>query len=125
VGDTITEADIRAFTTLVRFDAVYHNHFKCNRNKISEDPVLHGYLLDLYQTPGFADTVNMAHIKRHYYTVHTSINPTQIIPLGPDTDWAAEHGRERLGGSPFGDGSPPARDDTLVRYPDTPPASRR
>lgn len=123
VGDTVTEADIRAFTTMVRFDAVYHTHFKCNRNKIAEDPALHGYLLDLYQTPGFADTVNMAHIKRHYYTVHTNLNPSQIIPVGPEIDWSAEHGREQLGGSPFGDGSPPPRDDFLSKYPDTPPGS--
>ncbi len=104
----------------MRFDAVYHNHFKCNRNKIAEDPVLHGYRLDLYQTSGFADTVNFAHIKRHYHQVHTDLNPTRIIPVGPETDWAAAHGREALGGSPFGDGTPPVGDDALVRYPDTP-----
>ncbi|MDQ4006928.1 MAG: glutathione S-transferase C-terminal domain-containing protein [Actinomycetota bacterium] len=123
VGETITEADVRAFTTLVRFDAVYHNHFKCNRNKIAEDPVLQGYLLDLYQTAGFADTVSFAHIKRHYYQVHTDLNPTRIIPAGPETDWTAPHGRERLGGSPFGDATAPERDDTLVTYRDTPPGS--
>ncbi|MGH3357105.1 MAG: glutathione S-transferase family protein [Nocardioidaceae bacterium] len=121
VADTITEADIRAFTTLVRFDAVYHGHFKCNRHKVAEHPVLQGYLLDLYQTPGFADTVNMAHIKRHYYQVHTNLNPSQVIPVGPATDWTAPHERERLGGSPFGDGTPPPTDDTLATYPDTPP----
>jgi glutathionyl-hydroquinone reductase len=121
VGETITEADIRAFTTLVRFDAVYHSHFKCNRNKITEDPVLQGYLLDLYQTPGFADTVNFTHIKRHYYEVHTNLNPTQVVPVGPNTDWAAKHGRERLGGTPFGDGTPPEGDDTLAIYRDRPP----
>jgi glutathionyl-hydroquinone reductase len=121
VADTITEADVRAFTTLVRFDAVYHSHFKCNRNKLAEDPVLHGYLLDLYQTPGFADTVNMAHIKRHYYQVQTNVNPSQVIPVGPAIDWTAPHGREALGGSPFGDGTPPEPDDSLVTYPDMPP----
>jgi putative glutathione S-transferase len=108
VGDTITEADIRLFTTLVRFDAVYHGHFKCNRNKLSEDRVLWGYVRDLYQTPGFGDTVDFDHIKRHYYQVHTGVNPTRIVPLGPDlSGWSAPHGREELGGRPFGDGTPP------------------
>jgi glutathionyl-hydroquinone reductase len=74
VGDTITEADIRAFTTLIRFDPVYHTHFTCNRNKITEMPVLWAYLRDLFQTPGFGDTVDFDHIKRHYYCVHTNIN---------------------------------------------------
>ncbi|MPY96546.1 MAG: glutathione S-transferase family protein [Actinophytocola sp.] len=110
VGDTITEADIRLFTTLVRFDAVYHNHFKCNRNKLAEMPVLWAYARDLYQTPGFGDTVDFDHIKRHYYLVHTNINPTGIVPLGPDlSGWDTPHGREQLGGRPFGDGTPPAR----------------
>ncbi|MFJ8825003.1 glutathione S-transferase family protein [Streptomyces sp. NPDC102467] len=109
VGDTITEADIRLFTTLVRFDAVYHGHFKCNRNKLTEDPVLWAYTRDLFQTPGFGDTVDFDHIKRHYYEVHTGINPTAIVPLGPDlSGWETPHGRERLGGRPFGDGTPPA-----------------
>ncbi|GAA5103653.1 glutathione S-transferase family protein [Haloechinothrix salitolerans] len=109
VGDTITEADIRLFTTLVRFDAVYHNHFKCNRNKLTEMPVLWAYARDLYQTPGFYDTVDFDHIKRHYYLVHTNINPTGIVPLGPDlSGWDTPHGREQLGGRPFGDGTPPA-----------------
>ena len=76
----ITEADIRLFTTLVRFDAVYHGHFKCNRCKLTEDPVLWAYARDLYQTPGFGDTVDFDHIKRHYYQVHTGINPTGIVP---------------------------------------------
>ncbi|MFI5661249.1 glutathione S-transferase family protein [Streptomyces sp. NPDC051684] len=109
VGDTITEADVRLFTTLVRFDAVYHGHFKCNRNKLAEDPVLWAYARDLYQTPGFGDTVDFDHIKRHYYQVHTGINPTRIVPLGPDpSGWETPHGREKLGGRPFGDGTPPA-----------------
>ena len=77
VGDTITEADVRLFTTLVRFDAVYHGHFKCNRQKLSELPVLWAYARDLFQTPGFGDTIDFAHIKRHYYVVHHDINPTR------------------------------------------------
>ncbi|WP_405791824.1 glutathione S-transferase family protein [Streptomyces sp. NBC_01506] len=108
VGDTITEADIRLFTTLVRFDAVYHGHFKCNRFKVAEDPVLNAYAKDLYQTPGFGDTVDFDHIKRHYYMVHTGVNPTRIVPLGPDlSGWLTPHHREELGGRPFGDGTPP------------------
>ncbi|HEV7212236.1 MAG TPA: glutathione S-transferase C-terminal domain-containing protein [Blastococcus sp.] len=108
VGDTITEADIRLFTTLIRFDAVYHGHFKCNRNKISEDAVLWAYLRDLFQTPGFGDTVDLDHIKRHYYQVHATINPTRVVPLGPDlSGLTSTHGRESLGGRPFGDGTPP------------------
>ncbi|MET9604190.1 glutathione S-transferase C-terminal domain-containing protein [Streptomyces sp. NPDC006512] len=108
VGDTITEADVRLFTTLVRFDAVYHGHFKCNRRKLSEMPVLWAYARDLFQTPGFGDTVDFDHIKRHYYTVHADINPTGIVPAGPDlAGWLAPHGREALGGRPFGRGTPP------------------
>ncbi|MDQ0793122.1 glutathione S-transferase family protein [Streptomyces sp. B1I3] len=108
VGDTITEADIRLFTTLVRFDAVYHGHFKCNRAKLTEDPVLWAYVRDLYQIPGFGDTVDFDHIKRHYHRVHTGINPTGIVPLGPDlSGWLTPHHREQLGGRPFGDGTPP------------------
>jgi glutathionyl-hydroquinone reductase len=108
VGDTLTEADVRLFTTLVRFDAVYHNHFKCNRSKLTEMPVLWAYARDLFQTPGFGDTIDFDHIKRHYYEVHTDINPTGIVPLGPDlTGWATPHFREELGGRPFGDGTPP------------------
>lgn len=110
MGDTITEADVRLFTTLVRFDAVYHGHFKCNRNKLSEMPVLWAYARDLFQTPGFGDTVNFEQIKEHYYVVHEDLNPTQIIPKGPDTaGWTTAHGRESLGGSPFGKGSAPTR----------------
>lgn len=84
MGDAITEADVRLFTTLVRFDAVYHGHFKCNRNKLTELPVLWAYAKDLYRTPGFGDTVDFDHIKRHYYLTHHHINPTAIVPLGPD-----------------------------------------
>jgi glutathionyl-hydroquinone reductase len=108
VGDTITEADIRLFTTLVRFDAVYHGHFKVNRNKLSELPVLWAYTRDLFHTPGFGDTIDFPQIKEHYYKVHTDINPTQFVPKGPDlANWHDPHGREALGGRPFGDGTPP------------------
>ena len=108
VGETITEADVRLFTTLVRFDAVYHGHFKCNRNKLSEMPALWAYARDLFQTPGFGDTVDFQQIKEHYYVVHTDINPTQIVPKGPDlSGWLTSHGREALGGRPFGDGTAP------------------
>ena len=108
VGDTTTEADVRLFTTLVRFDAVYHGHFKCNRHKLTELPVLWAYARDLFQTPGFGDTIDFDHIKRHYYEVHEDINPTGIVPAGPDlTGWTTPHGREELGGRPFGEGTPP------------------
>jgi putative glutathione S-transferase len=109
VGDTITEADVRLFTTLVRFDAVYHGHFKCNRSKLTELPVLWAYARDLFQTPGFGDTIDFSHIKHHYYEVHRTVNPTGIVPCGPDlSGWVTPHGREALGGRPFGDGTPPA-----------------
>ncbi|MDX1448947.1 MAG: glutathione S-transferase C-terminal domain-containing protein [Acidimicrobiia bacterium] len=108
VADTITEADIRLWTTLVRFDAVYHNHFRCNRNKLSEMPVLWAYARDLFQTPGFGDTIDFSQIKDHYYLVHTTINPTGVVPKGPDpSGWLTPHHREELGGRPFGDGTPP------------------
>jgi putative glutathione S-transferase len=108
VGDTLTEADVRLFTTLVRFDAVYHGHFKCNRNKLTEMPALWAYARDLFQTPGFGDTVDFAQVKAHYYVVHTDINPTQVVPKGPDLRvWSTRHGREALGGSPFGNGTAP------------------
>ena len=109
VGDTITEADVRLFTTLARFDPVYHGHFKCNRQKLSEMPALWAYARDLFQTPGFGDTIDFVQIKQHYYIVHKDINPTQIVPKGPDlSNWLTPHGRETLGGKPFGDGTPPA-----------------
>jgi putative glutathione S-transferase len=108
MGDTITEADVRLFTTLARFDAVYQTHFKCNRNKLTEMPVLWAYARDLFQTPGFGDTIDFHQIKRHYYEVHTDVNPTGIVPLGPDlSGWLTPHDREQLGGSPFGDGTAP------------------
>ena len=84
VGGQLTEADVRLFTTLVRFDAVYHGHFKCNRTKLTEMPVLWAYARSLYQTPGFGDTVDFDQIKRHYYATHDAINPTRIVPKGPD-----------------------------------------
>ena len=108
VGDTITEADVRLFTTLARFDTVYHGHFKCNRSKLAEMPVLWAYARDLFQTPGFGDTIDFVQIKQHYYLVHTDINPTRIVPQGPDLSaWLIPHGRDALGGRPFGDGTPP------------------
>ena len=117
VGDTITHADVRLFTTLVRFDPVYHGHFKCNRHKLTEMPVLWAYARDLFQTPGFGDTIDFVHIKSHYYETHTDVNPTGIVPAGPPLEnWAEPHGREELGGSPFGDGTPPPppRPDEVV-----------
>ncbi|MGV9367688.1 glutathione S-transferase family protein [Amycolatopsis sp. NPDC003731] len=118
VGDTITEADVRLFTTLVRFDAVYHGHFKCNRQKLTELPVLWAYTRDLFQTPGFGDTIDFAQIKEHYYVVHKNVNPTGIVPLGPDSSgWLTPHGREELGGRPFGDGTPPGPPPESERVP--------
>jgi len=94
MGDVITEADVRLFTTLVRFDAVYHGHFKCNRNKLVEMPALWGYARDLYQTPGFGETIDFGQIKAHYYVVHRDINPSGIVPKGPDDHvWRTPHGR--------------------------------
>jgi putative glutathione S-transferase len=95
-GNEFVETDWRLFVTLVRFDAVYHGHFKCNIRRIVDYPNLFGYLKDLYQTDGVADTVNFDHIKRHYYITHDEINPTGIVPLGPDQDLTTPHGRERL-----------------------------
>ena len=99
---------MRLWPTLVRFNAVYHGHFKCNRNKITEMPVLWAYARDLYQTPGFGDTIDFPQTKAHYYRVHTGLNPSEIIPAGPDlSGWLTPHHREELGGRPFGDGTPP------------------
>lgn len=95
-GADPVETDWRLFVTLVRFDAVYHGHFKCNVRRLADYPHLFGYLRDLYQYDGIADTVNFDHIKRHYYMTHTEINPTRIVPLGPDQDLSAPHGREAL-----------------------------
>ena len=108
VGDTITEADVRLFTTLARFDPVYHGHFKCNRQRLADFPALWAYARDLFQTPGFGDTTDFRQIKEHYYIVHTDLNPTQIVPKGPALSiWHEPHHREQLGGRPFGDGTPP------------------
>lgn len=93
VSDVLTEADWRLFTTLIRFDAVYHGHFKCNIKQIADYPNLYGYMKELYQMNGIADTVNFDHIKRHYYFSHTMINPTQVIPVGPKQDLMSAHGR--------------------------------
>jgi glutathionyl-hydroquinone reductase len=95
-GDRITEADWCLFPTLVRFDAVYHGHFKCNLRRIVDYPNLWGYLRDLYGQPGVAETVNLDHIKKHYYRSHGSVNPTRIVPKGPVLDFGEPHGRERL-----------------------------
>ena len=97
LGPRQTEADWRLFPTLVRFDAVYHGHFKCNVRRIVDYPNLSGYLRDLYQHAGVALTVDMDHIKRHYYVTHEEINPTRIVPIGPVLDLAAPHDRARLG----------------------------
>ncbi|MEQ8306437.1 MAG: glutathione S-transferase family protein [Hoeflea sp.] len=96
MGDTRTEADWRLFTTLIRFDPVYVVHFKCNVRRIADYPALSGYLRELFQMPGIADTVNMMHIKHHYYGSHKNINPTGIVPVGPELDLTAPHGRDRL-----------------------------
>ena len=96
-GDQITEADWRLFVTLVRFDPVYVGHFKCNLRRIADYPNLSGYLRDLYQQPGIAETVNLDHIKRHYYMTHPQINPTGVVPKGPEMDLEAPHGREGVG----------------------------
>jgi putative glutathione S-transferase len=118
VGDTITEADIRLFTTLVRFDAVYHGHFKCNRQKLDELPVLWAYTRDLFQTPGFGDTIDFAQTKEHYFVMHRDLNPSGIVPSGPDlSGFLTPHGREQLGGRPFGDGTPPGPPLEAERVP--------
>jgi putative glutathione S-transferase len=97
VGNRFTEADVRLFTTLVRFDPVYEVHFKCNLRRIADYPALSGFVRDVYQTPGVAATVDMDHIKRHYYLTHRRLNPIGIVPKGPALDLGAPHGRERLG----------------------------
>ncbi|WP_249979101.1 glutathione S-transferase family protein [Vreelandella olivaria] len=97
-GEWLTEADIRLFTTLIRFDAVYYGHFKCNFKRIEDYPNLANYVREIYQWPGVAETVNMDHIKRHYYYSHDTINPTRIVPAGPLLDFQRPHDRERLPG---------------------------
>ncbi len=96
VGDQITEADWRLFTTLVRFDAVYYNHFKTNKKRLMDYPNLWGYTRELYQFPGIAETVNMDHIKYHYFASHRSINPTGIVPKGPEIDFMLPHARKSV-----------------------------
>ncbi len=96
VGDTLTEADIRLFTTLVRFDPVYHGHFKCNIRRVTDYPNLWGFTRDLYQHPRIRPTVDFDHIKRHYYASHDTINPTRIVPVGPALDFEEPHGRDAL-----------------------------
>ncbi|MGZ8802958.1 MAG: glutathione S-transferase family protein, partial [Mycobacterium sp.] len=119
VGNTITEADVRLFTTLARFDPVYHGHFKANRSKLSEMPVLWAYARDLFQTPGFGDTTDFVQIKQHYYIVHSDINPTGVVPKGPNlANWLTPHGREALGGRPFGDGTAPGPTRESERVPE-------
>lgn len=98
VGNQITEADWRLFATLVRFDAVYLGHFKCNRQTLSSYPNLWAYTRELYQVPKVAETVSFKHIKDHYYRSHLNINPTGVVPRGPELDWWQPHGREALGG---------------------------
>jgi putative glutathione S-transferase len=97
IGSHPVETDWRLFVTLVRFDAVYFGHFKCNLRRIVDYPNLSGYLRDLYQFRDVASTVNFDHIKRHYYGTHDEINPTRIVPIGPILDLTAPHGRERIG----------------------------
>jgi putative glutathione S-transferase len=99
MGERITEADVRLFTTLARFDAVYHGHFKCNRQKLAELPALWGYARDLFQTPAFGETTDFEQIKAHYYVVQSEINPSRIVPQGPDESaWETPHHRDKLGG---------------------------
>ncbi len=98
VGNQITEADWRLFTTLVRFDPVYVGHFKCNKRRIADYPNLSNYTRDLYQVRGVSDTINMHHIKQHYYASHETVNPTRIVPTGPEIDYAAPHDRDRFDG---------------------------
>jgi len=95
-GNNLTEADIRLFTTLIRFDAVYVGHFKCNIRRLVDYRNLSAYARDIYQSPGVAATVNFEHIRRHYYESHRSINPSGIVPAGPVLDFTSSHGRERL-----------------------------
>jgi len=97
-GEYLTEADVRLFTTLIRFDAVYHGHFKCNLRRLADYPNLSGWLRELYQLEGVAGTVDFQHIKNHYYASHRTINPTGIVPLGPQQDFTAPHGRAHLPG---------------------------
>jgi len=98
-GDALTEADVRLFTTLIRFDAVYHGHFKCNRQRLEDFDAISAYVRDVYQLPGVAQTVDFQHIKTHYYASHGTINPTGVVPLGPEIDYTRPHGRAALAGA--------------------------
>jgi putative glutathione S-transferase len=100
VGDVLTEADLAMFATLVRFDHVYHTHFKCNRRAIHEYPNLWNYTKELYQLPGVAETVNLDHVVRHYYRSHGDVNPMRLVPTGPDVEFTEPHDRDRLAGGP-------------------------
>lgn len=106
VGEHITEADWRLFTTLIRFDSVYHSHFKCNRQRLEDYPAISHYVRELYQWPGVAETVDFYHIKRHYYFSHTMINPTQVLPLGPEIDYQRPHNRSAFSQSSTSHASP-------------------
>lgn len=106
VGNHITETDIRLFVTLIRFDPVYYSHFKCSRTKMAEMPNIRGYLQELFQIPGFGDTTDFTEIKEHYFIVHTEINPTKIVPVGPNMEWLMEdHDRHGFGSQPFAAGT--------------------
>ena len=96
VGEQLTEADWRLFTTLIRFDAVYFGHFKTNRQRVADYPAMSAYLREFYQVPGVAETVNFDHIKTHYYASHLTINPTGVIPVGPSQNFLAPHNREKI-----------------------------
>jgi glutathionyl-hydroquinone reductase len=97
MGDTLTDAYVRLFTTLARFDVVYHGHFKCNRAKLTEMPALWGYARDLFSIPAFGGNTDFDQIKQHYYVVQSDVNPSGIVPQGPDlSGWRTPHGRERL-----------------------------
>ncbi len=98
LGNSITEADVRLYPTLARFDAVYYTHYKCNLNRLVDYPGLWGYARDLYQTPGFGDTTDFVQIKRHYYQTQDWINPSRIVPKGPYVNWLSPHDRERMSG---------------------------
>jgi putative glutathione S-transferase len=95
-GDQLTEPDLRLFTTLIRFDAVYFGHFKTNRQQLADFPAISAYVRELYQVPGVADTVNFDHIKTHYYVSHRTINPTGVVPVGPEADFTATHDRQLM-----------------------------
>lgn len=122
VGNQITLADIYLYPTLVRFDPVYYGHFKASRTKIAEMPNLRGYLQELFQLPGFGDTTDFTEIKQHYYITHAEVNPTGVVPLGPELGWLVEqHDRNRFGGSPYAEGvtAPrPVREGEEVKNPE-------